>query len=671
MPGADFFVRKRKRSWIALHLSYPLTAILAAALCPFQPEAGEISEKSMPDSTITERDPLNASIGDIFRDSLAAPDGAKHFEYNNIHDTAGKYFLNPRLSLTGATIRSQPRDAADLAHVNPSNFIVEYQSTPFRKILSPFALPGNRMNVIFNGRSLHPVEHLIEPDNKMDFNDIPTAPVADIYNLEGPLGMVLGAENGTSSLIMQPYSTDTTGPKSKLVVDKGSFGYAYTKAVFANDYPDGKSIRLALGYRKAAGAFVYRDDDGYHQWGEVVYPVKDRLRLNFSGRLYRRKGTYIVRPIVSSYYLNRFRRDRDLSAGLEYAHSPNHTSRIEFRHQRSESKIDRWLAAYWRGLDIFDNSIILSHDMRAGQGCLNTSLSATQEKFNDGSYSNKRHRGYFDFRYLRKIKSSTVMTYFKLEKVGGFDPAPSGALIFSKSGESYYLENSIGYCVKMPRQYELDLSPRYGGILSITGPDYYESGNRDLKPEKQLTGHMALGIGKPGSDMLISITGGKIFDGIDWRRSDTSSLGLGAFVTGNNEIEFANITARQKISFWDKLYWSGGGSYRYAKIGEVENLPYSPDYQLFSNLELYHYVEKLELHLYGYGEAIYYQPYEGYLGEKLGKKVIMNANLSFRIKKFRFYYAWQNIPAYVYLMHEDYSIPGRYISYGIIWEFLD
>jgi hypothetical protein len=178
-------------------------------------------------------------------------------------------------------------------------------------------------------------------------------------------------------------------------------------------------------------------------------------------------------------------------------------------------------------------------------------------------------------------------------------------------------------------------------------------------------------LGRPGNELNLSVTGGRVFDGIDWRRFDTLGLEYAAFKPLNHDIEFANLTMVKNLAAGRHLIWSGGGSYGYLRIGDDDNPPYAPDYQLFSSLRLYYFIEKLGLHLYGHGEVFYKGPYNGYNGEQLGENIITNFKLSFRIRKFQFYYVFQNLPDISYKNHEGSAIPGRFDFYGVKWDFLD
>lgn len=540
------------------------------------------------------------------------------------------------------------------------------------------ALSGNRLNVIFNNRTLNPLEHVVEPDNKIGFDDIPTAPMQRIYDIEGPLGMLFGGHNAVSSLIMMPHDPETTRAESRLVVDKGSYGYANTEALFMERSKTGRSIKAALEYRLTDGIYTGFDDDAYHQWGELVLPVKPDISLELSGRLYRRTGKLPMRPYISSVVFNQHRRDRDLTAAVNYLHPQGGKSKIEFRHQRSESSLNAGTNPYRRNFDIFDNSLSLIHERQLGEYAVSSRLNLTQEQYNESSVENKRKRALLSLNALRHVRSGAVAANFRIEKVGGYNPAPSAAVAYSINRERFYLLGSLGYCTGFPRQYELDLSPYLGRFVDVNLNDYFESGNPDLEPEKQLVANATFGLGIPGNDFVISLTAGKIYDAIDWRhfKKDTLSLSVDAFQTANRDIEFAGITLMRKFTWRDFLYWKGGGSYRYNCIAGDDSPPYFPEYQLFSNLELHQYIRKLDLHLYGYIEGSYIAPFDSYAAfnynaGELGDVFIVNAKLSFRIKSFRFYYYFQNLLDLDIELRDDYIIQGRIHYYGFTWDFLD
>ncbi|UCD93845.1 MAG: hypothetical protein JSU69_08740 [Candidatus Zixiibacteriota bacterium] len=604
---------------------------------------------------------------DVPEDTIVEPTS-----YYSFTDSMVVYFLNKRLNLGREAIRSFQHDAADFVRSQASDFIMHYQNVPLRTTIAPYSLPGDRTNVVFNNRTLSPLDHLPEPDNLIDFSDIPTTAVDDAYGIAGPLGMAFGGSNDLYSVVLIPNAPETAFAESRMVVDKGWNGYAYTRGNLSTIDGGGRSIRLAAGYRKTDGHSRNSADDSYHQWGEVIYPLNSKVRVNLSGRLYRRQGEFPFRPMASEFYLDRFRRDRDLTAALQIAHSSRHSSSLEFRHQRSETRTDRTGVLNFRALDVYDNALTFSYEGSFNPFAVKTSLSVGEEKYKDAGFTDKRWQRILNLLFLTGDTAQAFVSIIRLEKTGPFELAPSAALIYSHDvGGNFYLSGSLGYNTKLPRQYELFLVSRARRILSESGPDYMEAGNSDLHRERQLVGSLTLGLGKIENDFMISFTGGKIFDGIDWARLDTTVYSLGEFSTINHDLEFASVSAKQRLSWKDFVWWSGGAAYNHLKTDDNENLPYAPEFRAFSNLELHVYVEKLGLHLYGYGQGNYTDEYSGYAEQGLGDQITFDVKLSFRIKKFRFYYISRNALHTYFENREKYRINGRFNYYGISWEFLN
>nr|MBN2277595.1 hypothetical protein [candidate division Zixibacteria bacterium] len=636
------------------------------------PAVGGTIDPEPGDSAVITPDPnpTTDSTGLPFRPiKIALPDEKPQPRYH-FADSLKYIIPKARLNLYDDAVRSFQHDAADYLRLVPSCFTVSYQTVPLRKTCSPFTLPGDRMDIIFNDNRLSPLEHHLEPDNMIDFNDLPTAATAEIYNINGPLGMIFGGYNATSSLVMFPLRPDTTRAESKMTVDKGWFGYANTKGLFTIRTVEGRQVSLAAEYRRANGEFSNAKDDAYHHWGEVDYPLKNNLNLHLQGRLYRRDGEFPFRPDSTLEYMNRFRRDRDLSVGLELIHPGGQSSTVTFRHQRSESALDQATRTYDRKLDVYDNSFHFIHERKLGGLGLFLEASARQEKYKDTDVDNKRLAGFISGKFMLGDSSLAWLGYIKAEQVGGFDPAPSAALTLIGISSRLYYSISAGYTTRFPRQYELDLNPTVNAIIGATA-DYSEAGNPDLKEERQLTANLTLGLGPAGNDLLVSVTGGKITDGIDWVRRDSADFILGFYQPSNHDIDFGDISIRQRLSWRDMINWSVGAGYHYIKINGNDDPAYAPDYQASSGLQIHLYSEKFDLHLYGYGEATYLSAYHGYDNADLGEDIILSIKLSFRIKKFRFYYIFQNAPSVEYSLKENYPLPGRYNYYGLTWEFLD
>ena len=653
-----------------------LSLIFGSTLFGQNPDIPKKPDPSMMvDTSLIPKDTTKLQPWEIVYADTLQKDTAKKEPQLKIRDSLNLFFLSDRFNLASQFDRSYGHDAGDYIRFNPSNFSTDYQPFPLRKTVSPFGLPGNRIDVILGDKTLHPLEHLPEPDNQIGFEEIPTAPVQEIYNIEGPLGRIFGGDNSTASLIMIPVRPKSARAESELVVDVGNLGYSNTKAVYTEQKKSGRLIQLAAEYRRSDGFDNSWGDSTYHHWANIIYPINNKLNLNLNGRLFRRRGIF---PLRLKPDFSRNRRDRDFSASFDYSFSPRNKSSLGIRHQQSETETGLTQHPYHRDIDIIDNSINYTHEAIWGKSFISFGISMTEEEYHNFSYFKTRHRGKFNSILFWGDSTMSFAGNIIAEKVGGFDPAPSAVFAYKMERESFYLSISTGFVTKFPRQYELDLTPQIDRFLAPATNDYYESGNVYLEPEKQLSGNLTISLGPVNNDLTISATGGKIIDGIDWKQFtlDTNGLSLTAFKTKNHDIEYANLTITKKILLGKKMNWTGAGTYRYLSVAGNENAAYAPDYQLRTGLELYHYLSFLEMDIYGYIEAGYDGPYKSYpaFGNSavdLGEKIVTNLKLSFSIKSFRFYYYWQNLLATDYEQREDYGIRDMLVYYGFTWQFID
>jgi hypothetical protein len=631
-----------------------------------------IALTARPFAQISPFDSLKKEIDSFDRDQDSAKTAIKK-AFFNFDDTLTSRILITRLNLAGKTDASFIHDAGDYLKFDPSVFCVEEQNTPYRKTVSPAGLPGRRINAIYNNRSLNPLEHLPEPDGQINFEDIPTTGVENLYILGGPAAMMFGGDEAPSSIILSPLMPESTTAESRLIVDKGAFGYANTGARFAQRTAYGRLLRAALEYRKATGATYYRNDDGYHQWGEFSTFLTEKWRMNLSGRLYSREGTYTLRPDVSLFSLERKRRDRDLTAGLDFYHSEKATTGVEFRHQRSESRLYEATTLYSRNLDFIANSITARREFQKGGSAVKAAISYCREEFRDAPLYDGRDRFNAELRSITPVGRAAYFALLRGEKVEGFDAAGSAVAGIIIDKEYFFALASAGYGAKFPSQYDLSLTPRLTRTLSYDSNDYFESGAGGLIAEKQAVGNVTLALGRIGSDLSLSCSFGRIGDAIRWRKYDYDTAGatVKAYKPFNDDLKFVSVTATQNFKWKDILRWYGGGGYHFVESELDETLAYSPDYQLTAGIEIYKYIRKLELHLFAILEGVYYGRYFGAMMRPLGEDPIINLKLSFRIKAFKFYYIFQNLPSIEYQRREDYTIPGRFNFYGFHWDFLD
>jgi len=608
-------------------LTRTFVLILILLCCPFALKAQEISSPLFDDTPdISSND--TGLVSDTIRFIQEVKDSIKiNIVMYSFDDSAYSYTLGGRFNGNGAYRRSLGHDASHFLKFNPSNFLVTNLSTPNRTTNAPFNVNGNRYSVIFNKKQINPLDHVTGPDNMIDFNDIPTGPVQDFYNIEGPLGSFLGANNGVSSLILKSYEPKTVSSESKMVADVGSYGYAYTKGLFTHRNAAGRSIKASVSYRKADGIYGY-DDETYHQWAEIVVPFKNKFKAYFEGRMYDREGLYPFETNASA--IDRTRLDRDFSAGIDWLHNNSSTSKIRFRTEQSESNNIILSESYLSKIETYDRSLSFTHSQKAGTWDLIFDAVVDQQSYKDTAGTAKRYGGLISFKTMIGAGKGRFLTLLKINASESRKPLPSAMAGYVQQGENHYLSLAIGTMSKYPRLYELNLSEN----RFISQDNYMEIGNKYLLSEKQITGNLTYALGGINNDTQLSITAGSIKDGVDWSRiqnGDTTE-----YTPVNSDIKFANLTLRKNINWNNWLIISGGGSYRYNEINDNETPPYSPNYQLFGTLQIHKFIEKLGLNLFAYGEVLYNSQYSGYNNDFYGQGWLIRlkpSNFEFEIKE--------------------------------------
>jgi len=250
-----------------------------------------------------------------------------------------------------------------------------------------------------------------------------------------------------------------------------------------------------------------------------------------------------------------------------------------------------------------------------------------------------------------------------------FGAVSRGSLsLFRDSQSSLYLI-SIGYSSRAPSLHELYL-PEQATFLYGGSDGYADSGNPDLEPEQQVIGSVMLQLGSPGTNLAVTVTGGQIFDGIDWfYEQETESLLR--FRSANGDVAFTDVTIQPRLQIKKFLSFLGGASYHYLDYDLFDSRAYSPEYEAFSGLELHVYWPQRLLDLFAYGEFVYTGPYDGYAEKDLGKNIIFNGRLSFAMTSYQMYFVFQNVFSTAYREREYLTLPGRYFYFGFEWDFLN
>lgn len=585
----------------------------------------------------------------------------------SFHDSLAAYLLSERLNQRRWLKMAWYHDAGDYFRSDPAYLVTDYQSTPMRKTVQPFGLSGDRMNVITNAFSIRPFDHPLEPDGMFDFNDFPTALDNDVYLLPGPTGMLFGGERAVASLITRPHRETGYDPLIRFKVDKGNYAYSYARASYNKSFRSGRQIDMSIGYRKADGIGFNRYEDAYHYYGDFLSPLGGPYSVRLAGRLYDRGSPLILRPDNNGQAAIRDRVDRELKVTVNRL-DPSQTKQtaVSFTHLHQAS---RWSSRYLANYSYTGNGGEVSRQWATGESLWDLSAGGDYLTYAPESLRYYRTSGHLSLGLLKRggknIFSGRVAVVYDKD----FKMLPSAVIMTTRESDNWFWTASVGYTERAPTLHELFKPYRMAQMYSNTTVDYADRGNPGLVSEKELVGNLMIEIGDTLSSARLSLTAGKIIDGINYRASQT--INITEYSPSNADITFASISTNERLQFGEYISLLGGGSYNYQKHNDIDIVPYAPRYQLFGGGELNVYWRQRALHFFAYGEVVYAGPYEGYYDTDLGRTAVLNAKLSFQMRSFRFFYVYQNPINIVDLPRDQFYGSGRYVYYGFTWDFLN
>jgi len=582
-------------------------------------------------------------------------------------DSLAEYYLASRWNLRAEIDQSFYHDAGDYFKTDPSYFVVEPQVTPLRKTVQPYGLMGDRQAFLVGGRPLDPFEHIVEPDGLVDLNDLPTALDHTVAVLPGPTGLLFGADHSVATLLTLPKRLDSTNPYSTFLVDKGAYGYSHARGRYLKNFADGRYINMSIGYRNADGLyFGSSGDDAYHYTGDFRYPLGDDWEAEAEGVLYSRHGDYPVRPESDGEKLERSRFDRFGRAGISrYNDARNARYLMIYRYLRQGSAMD---GSYRTNLDQTGHGVSLVREWAGATTVFRAELTGDYLQYDSWHEKHSRLSAAASLGLARLSRPWGYALTLRQTHVEDYRFLPAAAAMLRRDGEKSHLMISLGYSERAPSLNELFLPRQVVGLYGSSG-DYVDSGSLGLTSEKALQGALELGFGPPDHSVSLSVVGGKIRDGIDWLPERTGSHT--AYSPANGDIDWATAAAGGRLRIVDFLRLKGGGSYHLVEYVNVDERPYTPEYQAFSGLELHLFWRQKLIDFYAYGELSYVGPYDGYVQSELGNVVMTNVKLSFRMGSFRFHWILQNSLSKVYYPRDYWQNPGYSAYYGFTWDFFD
>ena len=482
-----------------------------------------------------------------------APPGVEKVQVVSFLDTLRSWLLSPRLNLREDIDRSFYHDAGDYLRSDPGFFAIDYQVTPMRKTIQPFGVSGDRLGFLVNGRPIAPFEHVVEPDGLRDLNDIPTALDEYVAVVPGPVGALLGGRMALATLVTQPAVPENNTPESSFLVDKGSFSYSYARGRYARDFLTGRHIDMSVGYRNADGPYYGRGDDAYHYSGNVVWPVGQTKVVYASGWLYNREAPLVVNPDVGGASLSRGRYDRFGQVTFR-AQNEARTTVFDgsYRLERQGSDID---GAYKGRFSVTNQQLNGGWEGAALGGMFRAEASGEYDKYHDGTNTHERTSAGGSLTFARRGGHHVLALQLRNQYVDGYRFLPAVSAVLARETDRWYWLLSAGYAERSPSLHELHLTYQEASLYNST-TRYADRGNPALLSEKQLVGSAEVEYGAELTNLGLRVTGGKVFDGIDWSSTVINNILL--FQPINGDVTFVDLTAAGRLAVTEFLRFKAG-----------------------------------------------------------------------------------------------------------------
>ncbi len=585
----------------------------------------------------------------------------------SVQDSLTAYYLPARWNLREDIDRSFYHDAGDYFRSDPSYFVLEPQVSPMRKTVQPYGLAGDRMSFLVEGASLHPFEHVVEPDGLVDLNDLPTALDHTVAILPGPVGLVFGADHSVATLYTMPEKIDSTEPRSSFIVDQGGAGYSHTRGRYSKNFTDGRHIDMSIGYRNGDGLVQQATDRAYQYTGNFIIPVGENWDIQADGQLYNRTGYYHVRPLAFGAALKRDRFDRTARVSISRYNADRNAKYVfGYRHIRQESALG---GAYDVNLNQTGHGLSMAREWFARGLALRAELAGDYLKYDTWFNQYSRLSADASLQVVRLSRPWGYSALLKQTYAEKYRFLPSVAVMLRRDVEKSLVMFSLGYSERAPSMNELHLPYQATKLYASGFNDYADQGNPDLISEKMFEGTMEVSVGRPDNSLSLTATGGKIWDGIDWMPTKAGALTV--FAPQHGDVTFSNITSVGRVRLADFLRFKGGGSYHFVDYKLTDNRAYTPKYQAFSGLELHLFWRQKLIDFWAYGELVYVGRYDGYIEPGLGNEALTNVKLSFRMGHFRFHWIMQNSLSAVFRPRDYWENPGYVTSWGFVWDFFD
>lgn len=600
------------------------------------------------DSTSLKTDSLS-----LLRDSLGIAEIEKRKEPEpkippvHLIDTLVEYFARNRYPFDVQEMDIFPRSAATFMDRDASYFVITAQETPLRTVAIPYGLPGGHMTVRSGPYELKPYDRTVPMDGLIDFYDIATGDVAWAGIVEGPLAGYNSVTGGAAMLYLEPFPIPQKQAASEFTVERGAYGYAYTRGRIARTFAPGFGFAVSTDYRTGDGFMSNTDDDSYNVKTCLYKYLPYRTRADFYFGVYRREGGY-------SFY-RRLRRDQQAVVSITAQNTFGGQIRAEYNLNLSRS------SDYFKTIRPRETYADLSYLRSQGRGLYRLALRLGKEQCYINQLYKSRYHAFVDLTGFRPLAGGKLFFFARARDAENEDIAVDGAAgLMWPLNVHWEMVFSAGYLTVWPDMTDLYQMERQ------TGDGYPERGNPYLEAEKKLTGNAALSFTHDKFTVSASANVGRITDMIYYDRRFDSVLQSIAIMPDNDRLDYADINLNG--SFHNLWLFYGTVSATARRIDSDrygDRPPYSPRWQVCGQAGLKYFVDKFKVHLRLFGDITCTERPLSYTLEELQTVLVITSGFAAHLKKLTFYYMIHNMSNQRNPQPAGYGYSGWFYSWGI------
>ncbi|MFH1699029.1 MAG: TonB-dependent receptor [Candidatus Zixiibacteriota bacterium] len=599
----------------------------------------------------------------------------KYIPAVKIIDSLNFYFVRQWHDFDVLKFDLYPRDAAGFLMGEASYYRLSYHETPLRTTVAPFGLPGRQLYVTDGSVPFMPYDRTIPPDGMPDFSDFSTGDINRAGIIEGPLAALNSFDGEISALYMEPFAIPEGEAESQFIVERGAYGYAYTRGRLARMFGNRFGVAFSTDYRNGDGYNPNANDNSYYVKTRMVAHLMKNTDIESSIHVYRRKGNFPVMPDSGGNTFNRFRRDNKISVSITRHDFLGGQVTGNLYYQSSRSGYFSFSSTVFRTVKPLYYSSQIAYTKSHNAGVFYFSIQGGENKFDINHQYLSQNYGMLTIADFRSFLGGQQFIFARLKNAETDHPAIEGAIGWSHElSQSLKSKISLGYLTRFPTLDERYTDFRSGSIGSqgILAGQYSEGGNPGLQPEKKLIGNVGLQFKKENYDISVSANAGTLNRAIYYDRRFTQVYTAGEVIPQNDSIHFVDLNLSGSFSNFGPFYGSVSATMRKVESERYGNRPpYSPRWQIYGRLGIKYHITRYDIYLRFFGEMSHAEQPLSYNIEQLETVPLISWGVNASMQTFTFYYLMHNATGQVYPAPEGYGYLGWFYSWGINWKFFD